>query len=271
MTDTTDLLSNPSYKKALIDLLYQLADDDFMVAYRGSEWLGLAPHIEEDVAFSSISQDTMGHATMFYELLEQLGEGKANDLAHGRTAAERKNAILVEEVNGPGHYLKEPHYDWAFAVARHYCYTLAKKLKMASLQQSSYEPLAHIAVKVNMELHYHLMHWQTWFTQLTSIPGEPQERMLAAFQLVCDEMQGVLHLGTYGKELAENGIIISEDELSEAWLADMKLLLQNHRIPNKVAIKMKSGNGRIGEHTEDLVSALNTLSEVYQQDPTAAW
>lgn len=53
-------------KPALTSLLYQLADDDFILAYRGSEWLGLAPHIEEDVAFSSISQDTMGHAAMFY-------------------------------------------------------------------------------------------------------------------------------------------------------------------------------------------------------------
>ncbi|WP_420812925.1 Phenylacetic acid catabolic protein, partial [Peribacillus acanthi] len=60
-------------KLPLIELLYQLADDDFILAYRGSEWLGLAPHIEEDVAYSSINQDTMGHAVMFYRLLEELG------------------------------------------------------------------------------------------------------------------------------------------------------------------------------------------------------
>ena len=34
--------------------------------------LGLAPHIEEDVASSSIRQDSMGHAAMFYQLLEEL-------------------------------------------------------------------------------------------------------------------------------------------------------------------------------------------------------
>lgn len=47
---------------AIKELLLQLADDDFIHSYRGSEWLGLAPHIEEDVASSSIAQDTMGHA-----------------------------------------------------------------------------------------------------------------------------------------------------------------------------------------------------------------
>ena len=77
MSEATLTLS-PEYKKALIELLFQLADDDFLFAYRGSEWLGLAPHIEEDVASSSISQDSMGHVAIFYKLLEELGAGKAD-------------------------------------------------------------------------------------------------------------------------------------------------------------------------------------------------
>ena len=32
--------SSPEYKKAIMNLLFQLADDDFLYAYRGSEWLG---------------------------------------------------------------------------------------------------------------------------------------------------------------------------------------------------------------------------------------
>lgn len=67
---------NEQEQSALIELIYQLGDDDFILAYRGSEWLGLAPHIEEDVAFSSISQDMMGHAAMYYHLLEELGKAK---------------------------------------------------------------------------------------------------------------------------------------------------------------------------------------------------
>lgn len=114
-------------KPALTSLLYQLADDDFILAYRGSEWLGLAPHIEEDVAFSSISQDTMGHAAMFYQLLSNLGEGNVDSLAHAREASERQNAVLLELVNGPGHYLSSAQYDWAFAVVRNYFYSQAKK------------------------------------------------------------------------------------------------------------------------------------------------
>jgi len=31
---------NPAYKDALVELLYQFADDDFIISFRGSEWLG---------------------------------------------------------------------------------------------------------------------------------------------------------------------------------------------------------------------------------------
>ncbi|KGX86892.1 1,2-phenylacetyl-CoA epoxidase subunit PaaC [Pontibacillus litoralis] len=266
-----ELHTNPAYQDALVDLLYQLADDDFIVAYRGSEWLGLAPHIEEDVAFSSISQDTMGHATMLYELLESIGEGDANALAHARKADERKNAILLEMVNGSGTYLQEPKYDWAFAVVRHYCYTLAKTIKMKSLQQSSFEPLAQLAVKINMELHYHLLHWKTWFTQLMKIPGESQERMVAAWDRVMKDMKGVLALGSYEEDLVKYNVMTNETQLMHSWMQEMQSLISNYHLPIEVRLKMNSGNGRLGEHSKDLEDALNTLSSVYRIDPTAAW
>ena len=86
----------------MIALLYQLADDELVVGHRDSEWLGLAPHIEEDVAFSSIAQDEVGHATLYYRLLEELGEGRADDLAFLRPAAQRRNAVLLERPTGRG-------------------------------------------------------------------------------------------------------------------------------------------------------------------------
>src|SRR5699024_11309518 len=63
---------NPAYYQALTDLLYQLADDDLLISFRGAEWLGLAPHIEADLAYSSITQNTMGNASMYYHLIVNL-------------------------------------------------------------------------------------------------------------------------------------------------------------------------------------------------------
>lgn len=259
-------------KPALTSLLYQLADDDFILAYRGSEWLGLAPHIEEDVAFSSISQDTMGHAAMFYQLLEDLGEGKVNSLAHARKAAERRNAVLLEAVNGPGHYLSTAQYDWAFAVARNYFYTQSKKIRLNSLKNSSYQPLAEVALKVNMELYYHLLHWKTWFIQLMQAGGEARTRMESAIGKVLADFEGVITLGPLAKDMAEHGLIEPEEVLKRRWLLIMKPVFESINLAvSEADLAMKNGNGRIGKHTADLDAALATLSEVYNINPAASW
>ena len=52
----------PERSKA--DLLLALADDELLLGWRNSEWTGIAPFLEEDVAFSSIAQneiETIAH------------------------------------------------------------------------------------------------------------------------------------------------------------------------------------------------------------------
>ena len=46
-----------SANPALARLLLSLADDEFVLGYRDSEWTGIAPMLEEDVALSSMAQD----------------------------------------------------------------------------------------------------------------------------------------------------------------------------------------------------------------------
>lgn len=273
MTNTNNETNHSEIKNspnALHELLFQLADDDFILAYRGSEWLGLAPYIEEDVAFSSISQDTMGHATMFYQLLEGLVAIDANVLAHSRPLIDRRNAILLEKVNGPGHYLVEPRYDWAFTVVRNYFYVTSKKVKMDALKKGSYKPLAEAAVKINLELYYHILHWKTWFIQLLKAGGEARTRMIAAIQIVAEDMDGVFNLGPCEKEMVELGFIESSDSLKQQWLRIMNPILDEVKV-TLPPFTLKSGNGRAGEHTQDLEEALATLQEVYQLDPSAIW
>lgn len=264
-------IQNNEYKTALVELLYQLADDDFILAFRGSEWLGLAPHIEEDIAYASINQATMGHAVMYYELLESLGEGAADVLAHERKASERKNAILLELMNGTGTYLENPNYDWAFTVVRHYFYDIYKKLKLESLKQSSYLPLAQAATKIKMEQYYHVMHWKVWFNQLILSGGEAKTRMQAAIQKVWDEFADVLSYGTHSQDFSKYKLIEEESLFKQKWEAEMKQVFEKVGIDYPGFPTAKKGDGRSGMHTEDLNQALSTLSEVYNLDPQAAW
>ncbi|WP_349305571.1 1,2-phenylacetyl-CoA epoxidase subunit PaaC [Bacillus sp. FJAT-49736] len=271
MTTPEEAIQNNEYKTALIELLYQLADDDFILSFRGSEWLGLAPHIEEDIAYASINQATMGHAVMYYELLEALGEGLADELAHGRKGSERKNAILLELMNGSGSYLENPSYDWAFTVVRHYFYDVYKKLKLESLKQSSYLPLAQAATKIKMEQFYHILHWRVWFNQLVQSGGEAKTRMQAAIQKVWDEFAGVLSYGTHSLDFSKYNLIEEEQLFKEKWEAEMKQIFEQNDLVYPGFPNAKKGDGRSGEHTKDLDQALAVLSEVYNLDPQAAW
>ncbi|MBM7643845.1 ring-1,2-phenylacetyl-CoA epoxidase subunit PaaC [Scopulibacillus daqui] len=256
--------------KAMTELLYQLADDDFIHAHRGSEWLGLAPHIEEDVAFSSINQDTMGHAAMYYKLLEDLGEGKADDLSHRRKPEQYRNAIILEERNGSGEYLESPQYDWAFTVIRHFFYDVSKKIRLESLKQSSYEPLSEAARKILTEQYYHLMHWEVWFKQLMTSTAKARKKMEAAIFKVWDDFGGVLTLGPYGDEMVKAGLIEDEEVLKTRFTERMQKYFQSVDFKLVTEPQMKRGDGRAGVHTPDLEHALSTLSEVYVSDAEAA-
>ncbi|MFC7370075.1 1,2-phenylacetyl-CoA epoxidase subunit PaaC [Fictibacillus iocasae] len=258
-------------KGALIELLYQLADDDFILAYRGSEWLGLAPHIEEDVAFSSISQDMMGHATMYYRLLEQLGEGKADEIAHLREPSKFRNAVILEEVNGPGTYLEKPDYDWAFAVVRNYFYSVHKQIRLDSLRHSDFEPLAEAARKIMTEQYYHLMHWELWFKQLVTSTDEAKARMTTGIEKVWQDFGGVLTLGPAYADMVKANFIDDENVLKQRWMKRMEAVFKETGLTFPGEPKMDRGNGRKGEHTEDLTKALTTLSEVYASNPKTGW
>ena len=53
-------------RDALAELVLGVADDEFVIGFWDSEWTGIAPMLEEDVATSSIAQDEIGHARALY-------------------------------------------------------------------------------------------------------------------------------------------------------------------------------------------------------------
>lgn len=261
----TEKKANP-----VVELLFQLADDDYLFSYRGSEWLGLAPHIEEDVAFSSITQDTMGHATMYYRLLEGLEAGAADSLAHHRPATERKNSILVERPNGEGYYMDNPRYDWAYAVARNYIYTTAKKVRVDSLKSSLDQSLADAAVKVSMEMFYHLQHWKTWFVQLFNATEDSRKRMSAALEKVVADCGDLFSYGEAASDITSAGLIESEEILVKRWEEYVKPVFETIKLEIPKFEKPQL-NGRNNDHTEELQQAIDTMSEVNKIDLAASW
>lgn len=119
-------------------LLFQ-ADDHLIIGHRNSEWTGLGPILEEDIAFSSIAQDKIGHALGLYAILnENLGEAEPDTLAFMRNETDFTSCHLVELPIG--------EYD--FSLVRHLFFDLAAHIRFEDLATSSFDPVAKLARKV---------------------------------------------------------------------------------------------------------------------------
>lgn len=256
-------------------LLYQMADDELILGHRCSEWLGLGPHIEEDIAFASIAQDEVGHATAFYGLLQELGEGDADELAFGRPLAARQNARFVERVHGVGSYMESPTWDWAELLWRHYFYDEFDAVRLQVAAASSYEPLAKLTGKILREERYHRLHHATWLKRLAATEGG-RERLRLALPGVWAHVGSLFSLGgisdsaLFPATSASLWAAFAErvaPQLAEWGMLD--LVADQARLT--LQLPAPEEDGRLGHHSPDLDALLTTMSEVRNVAPGASW
>ena len=165
--------------------LLEIADDELIVGWRDSEWTGIAPLLEEDVAFSSIAQNEIGHARALYELVARERGATADELAFDRSPEEYRCARIVE--------LRL--MDWERTIARHYLYEEADAKRLEQLKRSDDPEIAGLAAKIDREEAYHRMHAEMWHERLKDEP-----RYTAAL----DELRPLLEQrGEHTPELAE--------------------------------------------------------------------
>jgi ring-1,2-phenylacetyl-CoA epoxidase subunit PaaC len=163
------------------DLLLAIADDELILGWRNSEWTGIAPFLEEDVAFSSIAQNEIGHARALYELAAAELGTTADALAFDRRPEEYRSAPLVE--------LRK--LEWARTIARHWLYETADEIRLAALMASDDPEVAGLAAKMNREEAYHRMHAEMWIDRLLAT-DEGRTRLDEALEELWPYALGVL-------------------------------------------------------------------------------
>jgi ring-1,2-phenylacetyl-CoA epoxidase subunit PaaC len=142
-----------------LDVVLACADDELVLGWRDSEWTGIAPFLEEDVAFSSIAQTEIGHARALYEFAaRELGK-TADELAFDRNPEDYRCAALCELDLVP---------DWAGSAARRYLYETADAIRIEALKESGSAELAGLTERIDREEAYHRMHAEMWIERLRS-------------------------------------------------------------------------------------------------------
>ena len=190
--------------------LLELADDELILGWRDSEWTGIAPSLEEDVAFSSIAQNEIGHARALYELAARDLGTTTDALAFDRSPDEYRSAPLVE--------LRR--LDWARTIARHWLYETADELRLAELKSSDDAEVAGLAAKMDREEVYHRMHAQMWAGRLRGeerFESAVEELWPYALGVLAPEQRAALakRVGRDEVEAVERGT--HSDELRELW------------------------------------------------------
>jgi ring-1,2-phenylacetyl-CoA epoxidase subunit PaaC len=244
--------------------LLALADDELMMGHRASEWTGLGPLLEADLALSSIAQDEMGHALLLYTLLhEGLGLPDPDQLVYYRPSAEFRNAIFCELPRG----------DWGEAVVRHFLYDLAEQIRWEALTHSTYAPLATIAKKILPEERYHLIHGQTWMKRLAQGTEESHKRMQAWLDALLPHAVALWEPVPNEVELVNQGITLPSNELEGRWWNAVTAALGTvFVLPPLPDIDLIPGTGgRTGDVTEYRSQLVDAMQLLHKEMPGTKW
>ncbi|MGZ4380326.1 MAG: 1,2-phenylacetyl-CoA epoxidase subunit PaaC [Gaiellaceae bacterium] len=218
-----------------VRLLLEIADDELILGWRDSEWTGIAPYLEEDVAFSSISQNEIGHARALYEIAAAELGTTADALALDRAPEDYRCAPLVE--------LRR--LEWARTIARHWLYETADAVRLEALKASSDAELAGLAAKIDREELYHRMHAEMWVDRL--LAGEEGRAKLE---------EAVLELWPYA-------LGVLDDELRPVFAERARARLP-FSLPDVEPVTR-------GQHTAELAELLQEMTSVRRSAPGAEW
>lgn len=265
----------PDLKRPLIDFLLALADDEFVLGYWDSEWTGVAPMLEEDVASSSIAQDEIGHARLFYQEVATLTGMSLDRIAYGRKPEEYRQVQLVDHRRG----------DWAFTIARQFLYHIADQLRLEHLSTSTYLPIAQAVAKIQREEVYHQMHVYAWLERLAESTPEARQRLEQALECLWPDALGMFEPFPDEELLLSAGILtLASASLQQEWLAAIAPVFERLQLPFPVSrIESPTGapkyqpviaprlGGRRGQHTPDFVGLWEEMTMVYRVEPQASW
>ncbi len=250
-------------------LLLAMADDEFILGHRDSEWTGYGPILEEDIAFSNISQDELGHALVWYSLHESLTSRTPDDMAFGRDWQKFTCCRFVSYPKG----------DFAYTAIRQYLFDAAEQIRLNDLTESTVQPLRDTAARLLKEEGYHILHSQRLVERLGTGTAESHTRMQAAVDRAFPQALGMFEVLAEEDTLVKEKVFRGNPVLRDRWLQAVMPVLRKASL--KIPVVMKNGEmeirckadfgGRTGSQTPDLESLMKDLTLVSSSVPGARW
>lgn len=242
---------------AVAEVLLAFADDELFMGHRHSEWLGVAPFLEEDLAHASIAQDELGHARGLYQLLTD----DIDTLIFSRAPEDYRSSWLVEL----------PCSDWQDALARHFLYDVAEQIRWESLLGSSVPGLPELAAKALREEEYHLAHAVPLVVGLLNGTEESRKRVHDALTRLFPVARGLFEPPAAEEAAVSEGAVVPSASLEAAWVERLRGHLHQTAATVDWEAQAKGLGGRRGLRSTHFAELHANMTAVYALDPAAAW
>ncbi len=246
----------------MYDYVQNLADNTLILGQRLSEWCGVGPFLEEDLALTNTTLDIIGQSKMLLELAAEIKDSgeSADDLAFMRDQHEFKNVILVEQPNG----------DYSQTMLRQYFMDVYHLHLYKNLSSSNNKKLAAIAEKSLKEVTYHLERSQLWIQRMAHGTDESLNRLQTSLNKLWHYHHELFEESTELTELVKQGLAADPNLLKDLWEKEVTALLglTPLEIPDK---GWKATGGRVGHHSEYLGKMLCEMQFLQRAYPNSEW
>jgi ring-1,2-phenylacetyl-CoA epoxidase subunit PaaC len=243
-------------------LLLALGDDELITGHRAAHWTGVAPTIEEDLAFSSIAQDEINHADVWFQLIVGTDRLAIDALALGRDPHEYRHADICAREPG----------DFAATIARHWLYEQADSVRLEALVDSGDREIAAVAQRLAHEERYHLAHADQWLQRLAT-GGEKRRRLVAALDVAVGDAGWLFEtLPDEESLVAEKVLPVSMRVLHRRWVQRCAPILQRLDLPTPAANPdLSDPAGRHGIHGPEFPALWEEMTSLHRAHPGARW
>ena len=247
----------------LFEFLLRQGDNALVLGHRTSEWCGVAPALEEDIALANTALDLIGQTQLWLGYAAEVeGEGRtANDLAFLRDVYDFRNMLMLEV----------PNEDFGRTLTRQFLFDAFQVPWLEALRSSSDQKVAEIAAKSVKEALYHLDRSAETVIALGDGTQESNARMQAAVNYLWPYAGEVFADDATDQHIAMKGVAPLPSTMRATWEATVSETFAQACILQPEGDFAHSGGRSGARHTEHLGHMLAMMQTLQRSYPGAAW
>lgn len=240
-----------------------MGDNTLILGHRVSEWCGVAPVLEEDIALANTALDLIGQTTLWLNLAGEV-EGKGRDadaLAFRRDVWDFRNILLVEQPNG----------DFGQTIMRQFLFDLWHYHYLTSLMNSAQDQIAAIAEKSLKEVTYHLERSTDTVIGLGDGTEESHQRMQKALDKLWPYIGEMFDSDPVDETLVAQAVTPDPGGLRTVYDAQLDTVLGAATLLRPASNFAHRGGKTGARHSEHLGHLLTQMQWLQRAYPDATW